>query len=165
MTIDRACGSCGLCCKLMRIEEIDKPENRWCPHYSQGRGCGVYQTRPTECATFVCGWLVDEKLDERWKPTTARFFLWQPAGPRRLVIEVDPAFPQAWRKEPYYSTIKSWSNRSRPGAAELIVKVGQRVTMIFPERDIELGLLQPEGVIKSGYRLQDGRHQPYAYFM
>lgn len=164
MTVERACGSCGLCCKLMIIEDLGKPANQWCRHYKQGLGCSIYQTRPTECGTFLCGWLVDEKLDARWKPTTARFFLWQPVGPRRLVVEVDPAFPQAWRKEPYYSSIKAWSRRDRPGACEVIVKVGPRATMIFPEKDIDLGILRPEGMIKSGYRFENGGHHPYAYF-
>jgi hypothetical protein len=164
MTVTRECGSCGLCCKLMIIEDLGKPANRWCQHYRQGAGCGIYESRPTECGTFVCGWLVNEALDERWKPNTARFFLWQPAGARRMIIEVDPAFPQAWRKEPYYSAIKAWSRRDRPGAGEIMVKVGDRVTMIFPERDIEMGVLQPDAMIKSGYAFVNGAYEPYARF-
>jgi hypothetical protein len=60
--------------------------------------------------------------------------------------------------------IKSWSRRDRPGAAEIIVKVGERVTMIFPERDIDLGVLRPEAMIKSGYAFVNGGYEPYARF-
>lgn len=163
MTPERSCGSCGLCCKLMHIDELDKPENSWCPHYRQGGGCGIYRDRPAECASFVCGWLANPALDDRWKPSTARFFLWQQAGARRMIVEVDPAFPQAWRREPYYSALKTWARRDRPGAAEILVKVGRRVTMIFPEADIELGIMG-DRPLRSGYAFRNGRYEPYARF-
>lgn len=147
----------------MAIGELGKPENQWCSHFKQGAGCTIYETRPTECRTFVCGWLVDPRLDDRWKPTTARFLIWQQDGARRVVIEVDPAFPQAWKREPYYSTFKAWSDRKRPNGAEIMVKVGQRGTVIFPERDIDIGVLQ-DRPLKSGYAVIDGAYQPYARY-
>lgn len=164
MTMDKTCGDCGLCCKLLRIQELAKPDGQWCWNFKRGLGCSIYGTRPTECRTFHCGWLMESHLDERWKPTTARFVIWQPGGGGRLVIQVDPAYPQAWRKEPYYSTIKGWSRRDRPHAAEVTVRIGQRLIIVFPEAEIELGGWE-DRPIKSGYRFEDGRHVPYAHYV
>jgi hypothetical protein len=51
------CGACTLCCKLVRVDEIDKPVGRWCHHCALGKGCNIYDTRPTECRTWDCLWL------------------------------------------------------------------------------------------------------------
>jgi hypothetical protein len=51
------CGGCTLCCKMVRVEEIEKPAGEWCSHCSLGKGCQIYDTRPTECKTWDCLWL------------------------------------------------------------------------------------------------------------
>ena len=51
------CGTCTLCCKLVHVYEIDKPMGKWCPHCSLGKGCQIYEARPTECKTWNCLWL------------------------------------------------------------------------------------------------------------
>ena len=51
------CGTCTLCCKLVHVYEIDKPMGKWCPHCSLGKGCQIYETRPSECKTWNCLWL------------------------------------------------------------------------------------------------------------
>ncbi len=51
------CGTCTLCCKLVHVHEIDKPVGKWCPHCSLGKGCQIYEARPTECKTWNCLWL------------------------------------------------------------------------------------------------------------
>ena len=62
----RNCSGCGLCCTLLRIEELDKPPMIACSHCEAGGGCRIYAQRPTECRQFYCGYLLDAKLDERW---------------------------------------------------------------------------------------------------
>ena len=61
---ERACGTCTLCCKLMEVRDLGKDDGVWCKHVLQGRGCGIYQTRPESCRTFLCGWISTEALDE-----------------------------------------------------------------------------------------------------
>ncbi|HEY1600087.1 MAG TPA: hypothetical protein VGG64_10820 [Pirellulales bacterium] len=51
------CGICTLCCKLVAVEEIEKPVGSWCPHCLLGKGCKIYDARPTECQTWNCLWL------------------------------------------------------------------------------------------------------------
>jgi hypothetical protein len=44
----------------------------------------------------------------------------------------------AWRWEPYYSRFKQWSARFA-GQKLLIVFVKKRVTVVLPDKDVELG--------------------------
>lgn len=55
----RICGDCQLCCKLMPVEEFDKPANCRCEHQRTGKGCAIYADRPMSCALWNCRWLVD----------------------------------------------------------------------------------------------------------
>src|SRR5262249_4530121 len=50
MTNKRECGKCSLCCKLLPIQELNKPIDTWCPHCRPGHGgCTIYSSRPSEC--------------------------------------------------------------------------------------------------------------------
>jgi hypothetical protein len=110
MVPGRVCGSCSLCCKLLRIEELDKPAGRWCCHCTAGRdGCKIYDTRPGSCRSFHCTWLINPELGAEWRPTTAKMVLYYDPPARRLAVHVDPEFPSAWRSEPYYRQLKAWT--------------------------------------------------------
>ncbi len=159
----KSCGSCGMCCKLMTIPALQKPRHTWCPNYVMKRGRGIYETRPSECSAFMCTYLLADGLDETWRPDKAKFMMWTGSEARRLIVEVDPASPMAWRREPYYSQLKRWSDRNGPDAMEITVRVGSQVTILFPEADIDLG---PEQnlPIESGYAFQGGAYRPYARY-
>jgi hypothetical protein len=145
---NKQCGECALCCKIMQVNEIGKPKRQWCVHSRKGAGCGIYESRPASCAQFVCLWLADAKMDDKWRPDRAKFMMW---GQQQLIIDVDPAYPDAWRREPYYSKIKLAADRRRPGAVDVVVRNGREVIIVFPEADISLGREQ-ELPVKSGYR-------------
>ena len=146
---NKQCGECALCCKVMQIDEIAKARHVMCGHLRKGVGCTIYDTRPKACAQFVCLWLADEKMDASWRPDRCRFVMW---GQDQLMIDVDPAYPDAWRKEPYYSKLKQASDRKRPGGVDVVVRNGREVVILFPEADISLGG-DRQLPIRSGYRM------------
>lgn len=153
-----------MCCKLMTIPTLQKPRHAWCPKYVMRRGCGIYEERPSECSAFFCTYLLAPDLDEAWRPDKAKFMMWTGQEARRLIVEVDPASPMAWRREPYYSQLKAWSDRSRPEPTEVTVRVGSQVFILFPEADIDLG--QEENLpVESGYALEQGAYRPYARYV
>src|SRR3954469_16911870 len=104
----RECGSCTMCCKLIAVADLGKPPGTWCPHCVRGKGCGIYETRPTECRTFYCHWMLEKGLTPERKPERATFALvTSEAG--HLTAFVDPGFPGAWRSTPYFETLKRWA--------------------------------------------------------
>lgn len=65
--MSRDCGSCGSCCTVMRINEIQKPVETRCPYQREGVGCcSIYDTpkKPKGCSDFECEWLRGLGTDE-----------------------------------------------------------------------------------------------------
>ena len=135
----RECGECTLCCKVMGIGELEKPAGVWCAHCKSNRGCSIYETRPQECRDFVCAWLLNPKIDDAWKPSHCKFAVWSEAGNLNLKVSVDPARPDAWRKEPYYSYFKGWVREHIPRGGKVVILNGKRATAVLPDREIDLG--------------------------
>lgn len=57
-----------MCCKVMQIDALSKPKLEWCPHCSIGKGCNIHSVKPQECADFQCLWLMNENIDDKYKP-------------------------------------------------------------------------------------------------
>jgi hypothetical protein len=138
----RGCGECTLCCNVMAIEELAKPVSSWCPHCKPGRGCLIYPNRPAECRTFKCLWLVNDLLDHNWKPNKARLVL--TTSKDGIEVRCDPGFPDAWRKEPFRSEIQQWAVSGETHDVTVVVVVGQRMILVAPDREFDLGIVQPD---------------------
>src|SRR5712691_7849777 len=136
----RSCGDCSLCCKLPQIDELDKPEGVWCRHCAPRRGgCTIYETRPTSCRTFHCSWLVDSEFGPEWRPLTCKMVVFLERNGSRLAIRVVPEYPDAWRREPYYSQIKRWSRAAVDARQQVVVYIRRRVIVILPDKDVDFG--------------------------
>jgi hypothetical protein len=63
------CGPCVVCCEWLNIEteEFSKKAGILC-HHCTGGGCGIYDTRPSVCRGFYCGWRIIPKMGEDWRP-------------------------------------------------------------------------------------------------
>lgn len=103
----RTCGTCSLCCKLLGVVELGKPEGVWCRHFVKDVGCGSYSTRPESCRRFVCAWL-DERynLPEHFKPNNIHAVI-QPTdidAPPGITIYHE--YPDWHEREPFKTFIK-----------------------------------------------------------
>lgn len=118
----RECGACSLCCKLTYVVELNKPIDSWCPHCQPGHGgCTIYADRPTSCRTFICGWLSGElKIGDEWFPPRSKMIIARAADKGFLII-VDQAYPNAWRRAPYYGQLLELARRS-----SVKIRVGRR---------------------------------------
>jgi hypothetical protein len=159
----RPCGPCSFCCFLYPMRSLDKPEHSWCQHFAKGVGCSIHATRPSECSDFQCLWTYAAPLDDRWRPDQCRFVM-RPGPSNEVVIDVDPKDPGAWKREPFYSQIKTWSVRRLPPHRMVIVRAGGRMAVVFPEGEVDLGPEQANEPIESGYVLRNGQQQPYAHY-
>ena len=143
----RSCENCTMCCKLLAIDVLEKPRGVWCTKCDQKRGCTIYETRPDPCRGFYCGYLRLPDLDERWKPAKAKFLINYEDGANRVVIHADVARPDAWRIEPYYSTIKQWARSAQRQGGMVVVWAGSRATVVLPDRDVDLGVVREDQLI------------------
>jgi len=70
-TSSNECGDCFACCRALPIiqPELKKEAGVLCPHHNGGRhGCTIYETRPTVCRGFLCGWRLVPELGDSWRP-------------------------------------------------------------------------------------------------
>lgn len=127
----RTCGECAMCCKITEIPELQKPHNTWCQHCVDYRSCGIYETRPQRCRDFFCYFMLSD-LGEAWRPSKCRMMV--TAHSDRILVMVDPARPDAWRKEPYLTGIRHWATQTN-----VYVMVAQNTYAVFPDHVDDLG--------------------------
>lgn len=130
----RSCGECAMCCKLLKIDDLQKPASQWCVHCSTRQGCDAYETRPRQCRQFFCHFLENAKLGEEWRPSKSRILLMGKDGGHTLLAVVDPTRPDAWKREPYFTNLKHWGTLLR-----VVVNVGRHQWVIHPDHIQDLG--------------------------
>ncbi|HLH97398.1 MAG TPA: hypothetical protein VKW08_20000 [Xanthobacteraceae bacterium] len=138
----RECRSCMMCCKVLAIKdpELEKPPGIWCQHAVAGKGCGTYDHRPGLCRRFYCHWMINPALGPEWKPDRAKFVLYgDTPSTKRIDIAVDPAFPNAWMKEPFFAMIKKWISDGIERDLIVMVQIGPRYIAVLPNRIVDLG--------------------------
>ncbi len=144
----RGCGDCGLCCKLLAVDEIGKPAHQWCAHFEPRLGCAIYDTRPSACATFRCLWLTQTELGPEWQPKRCHFVLHLDAPLAQMIVTVDQGHPNAWKQAPFHETLRTWAARGLAEGLQIVVKVGRQVVAVLPDRDVDLGTLAEGQSIK-----------------
>jgi hypothetical protein len=66
----RQCGECTVCCTTLHIDtaEFQKAPGIRCPHLGSVGGCSIYESRPTACRAYNCGWRYLGFLSDTWRP-------------------------------------------------------------------------------------------------
>jgi hypothetical protein len=142
-----SCEGCTMCCKLLDIDVLEKPRGTWCPKCDVKRGCTIYEVRPDVCRKFYCGYMRIRTLDDRWKPSKSKFLVNFESASNRIAIHADPARADAWKSEPYYSTIKEWARNAARNSGQVIVWAGDTATLVLPDRDKILGIVRDDQFI------------------
>ena len=140
----RECGTCSLCCKVMQITELNKPQGVWCPNCDRAKGCRIYVDRPGECRTFICLFMTAADLPEHWRPSKSKMVLVPSTRPNRITAHLDPGSAGAWRQAPYYADLKDWATRAAPSGGQVCVQIGKRVIVILPDSETDLGVVTDE---------------------
>lgn len=152
----RSCGTCTLCCKVLSIAEIGKPQGQWCPHCDVGKGCKIYTARPSECSGFHCGYLVWPPVGEHWFPAKSKLVIVSELDGQRVAIHVDPDRPTAWKQEPYYSEIKEMAEQAAASMTQVVVCIRNHAIVILPDEDVDLGPIGPDERIITGEVIEAG---------
>ena len=126
-----------MCCKLLAVHELNKPSQTWCDHCEIGAGCKTYETRPDDCRTFYCGWLLDARISDDWRPSKSKIVV--KFEQTRIVVHVDKDRKDAWRREPFHSQIRRWAQAGRAYEGDVIVWEGKDALRIHPAGEEKLG--------------------------
>jgi hypothetical protein len=89
-------------------------------------------------------------LGPEWKPDRAKFALVMTEA-NHVTAFVDPGFPSAWQRPPYYETLRRWAAQAArtPGSLSIVdVRIGTRCIVILPDRDVDIGTLNPNEKIR-----------------
>jgi hypothetical protein len=69
---------------------------------------------------------------------------------------VDPGYPTAWRRSPFYENLKLWAAeaaRKTPEMDLVDVMIGEQEIVILPDREVELGVLASDEVVRLEKRM------------
>jgi hypothetical protein len=134
----RSCGSCRLCCKIMAVPDFPaKPDpHDWCQHACD-KGCAIYPQRPESCQDFNCMWLIDQRIPDYWFPAKAKIVINPKLDGKNAYVAfvVDPAYPNRWREEPWFSDIKKMAKAGLQGLS------GQKWTTVILIADERIPIL------------------------
>lgn len=118
--LQRQCGSCELCCRLLPVLSLGKEAGKRCIHqrgvlHTKGPGCAVHHDPragfPSECGQWDCRWLVDPSLDAP-RPDLAHYVV--DIIPDFILARDDRDLPgDEPRKQP---VIQIWCDPSYPDA-------------------------------------------------
>ena len=95
--------------------------------------------------------MMEKGLGPEWKPDRAKFVLVKTEAGRHLSACVDPGYPSAWRRSPYYENLKQWAVegiRRSPDLHIVDVMIGTRCIVILPHRDVDLGILAADEMVE-----------------
>lgn len=104
---NRQCGECTLCCKVVEVEEINKPRGEWCRFSRSHKGCSLYPNHPISCKQYSCMWLLTNLPDEM-RPDRIHAVIDLLSTPITAIVDnkkvtiqcvqvfVDPKFPDAY---------------------------------------------------------------------
>ncbi|HYO27233.1 MAG TPA: hypothetical protein VER68_03085 [Azonexus sp.] len=110
-----SCGTCTLCCKTMKVHELDKAAHVWCQHCQIGKGCEIYETRPESCRIYDCLWLQTQRLDRpmaaELRPDRSRVVVGTTNGGDDVVLYLDPDRPDAWQRPAMQAFIRELRGR------------------------------------------------------
>ncbi|MEJ1159300.1 hypothetical protein [Prosthecomicrobium sp. N25] len=130
----RECGTCTLCCKVLGIRELEKPRGSWCPSCAKGRGCTVYEARPTSCRDFECFWLKAPEaahvmMPDALRPDRCKVVFVVPPDGAGLVAETDPATPTAWQRPDVLAVLRAVASTGQVAG----VFAGSRRWVVHPD--------------------------------
>lgn len=143
----RSCGTCTLCCKVMRVATLHKPPGQWCQHCAASKGCTIYETRPGECAAFSCVWLSTPSLGEEWLPAKSKIVLVYNERNNNLSAHVEAGNAAVLKKSPYREKLQEWMQAGLKKGGFVYLSVGGVMSILLPDGEHLLGELAGDDLV------------------
>ena len=162
----KECGDCNLCCKVYDVEDLEKKAGKMChnAHKSDDSagGCSIWGLHPKTCQDFKCLWIKHDDMNGLWRPDVAGFVLRLEPNGTTLDIDVDQDRPDHWRREPYYSQIKLWSEVMPKGEGLVNVYAPEGLYVITPMEDLFLKAPKRGDILETGMEMSLFGLRPFA---
>lgn len=155
---EKTCGPCQVCCVALKIKspQLRKEAQIPCPHLVT-KGCGIYESRPPVCRSFLCGWRLMPDLDASWRPDLSGVM---------LLPVPEAQIPKAYRVAgPGWVLVISDAKKAiTPRLARLAAAMVKRHTALFlsvmtpriqVNEQLEGVVDDPEGVMRVLHQVHD----------
>jgi hypothetical protein len=127
-----------MCCKVLTVGALHKPMLTWCPQCQIGKGCGIYASRPAECAEFTCLWLLDETMPAELQPNKCKFVTYQHSD-GYLVVDCDPQAKGVHLDKKYLPIFTRLASALEPQGGFVAICHGMQVYALTPRAIFYLG--------------------------
>jgi hypothetical protein len=97
-------------------------------------------------------------MGPEWKPNQAHFIMEPQPEENRIFINLDPARPDAWLKEPYISVFRRWAREMVQTRRQVLVRNGFRTIALLPNGQTDLGMVTDDDVILMETHASDPSH-------
>lgn len=121
-TNGRSCGNCTACCTVLGIDAIAKPPATRCPNL-KAKGCGIYASRPSECAIYRCLWHVGAFGEDRDRPDRLGLIIDAPEPMAETYLYRDIPFVVVREVRPR----ASWE----PRAARVLTPLAEKMVVVI----------------------------------
>jgi hypothetical protein len=136
--MNRRCGECTLCCKLLPVGEIDKPGSTLCK-FQRSSGCRIHSkpNYPHSCRVWFCGWMQDDQMSLP-RPDRAHYVIdtspdfatINGANVPVISIWIDEHHPHAWRNQALFDWLLArWRTRGQLAVAR---SSAREATILIP---------------------------------
>jgi len=78
---------------------------------------------------------------DHWFPANSKMVVVSEMEDTCIAIYVDPGRPAAWQEKPYYSDVKHWSVLASLQMHHVLVRIGKRTIVVFPDSEVDLGVV------------------------
>ena len=150
LDIKRSCGTCTLCCKFSEIAELKKPAHKWCQHCDIGKGCKIYSAKPSECSSFYCLWLYDERLPDDWRPDRIKCVLYGHID-GSVIADFEPLNRAALRNDKYLSVLRRYAAEIEHAGKFVVAAFGQNIFAVTPRQIFPLGRVRDSHQLKVNF--------------
>jgi Fe-S-cluster containining protein len=133
----RSCGTCSLCCTVLRVDELSKLGGRDCVHQRGEAGCGIYETRPSICRAYQCLWM-QGGLEDDERPDRTRGVVDLDAAGLSVGLLIHEAETGAFDASPALRAIAARHRSSMP------VRIRDTADVLDPSRPFRV--LLPDGI-------------------
>jgi len=112
----RVCGACTACCVSLAIDDpaIRKRAGHPCVHRVAGEGCAIYDSRPSTCREFICGWRALDWVDEGLRPDRAGVLI--------FLAETVPEEARDFEVAVFFAILEE-RGLAAPGLAEAVARI------------------------------------------